>query len=66
VPGCPYPISDKRGDPNIFEVDHIQAISNNGSNEVFNIQILCRTHNRQQSDRDEYEWAREHGMLFPK
>lgn len=66
VRGCTHPISDKKGGPDKYHVDHIKAVINGGSNWPDNLQILCGKHNLEKAARDEYEWAQEHGLLFPK
>lgn len=62
VPECRRPIAEHG--PHKYHVDHIRAIKNGGTNDPFNLQILCRFHNSQKHARDEYEWAQSHGRLF--
>lgn len=64
VSGCQFAIA--ASGKNKYHIDHIRAICNGGGNEPENIQILCATHNLQKSKQDEYLWANEHGLLFPK
>jgi hypothetical protein len=62
VPNCTHSIAATG--PNKYHVDHVKAIKNGGANDKHNLQILCRTHNIAKRDRDEYEWAQQHGRLF--
>jgi hypothetical protein len=49
-----------------YQIDHIQAVLNGGSNNPENLQILCAFHNRQKGSEDEYVWAQKNGALFVK
>jgi hypothetical protein len=66
VPNCEHPISDVRGDKNIFNVDHIIPLKPKsgpvGTNWPSNLQILCWKHNNQKRNRDPYKWAEENGL----
>src|SRR5947209_6745749 len=59
VPGCKHPISDKRGSPDRYHVDHIIPLKPRsgppGTNWPENLQILCKTHNQHKRNRDPYE-----------
>jgi 5-methylcytosine-specific restriction endonuclease McrA len=55
VPGCQYPISDRKGKDK-YHVDHIQPISRGGSNGPENLQILCGFHNTSKLDQDYQDW----------
>jgi 5-methylcytosine-specific restriction endonuclease McrA len=66
VPNCEHPISDVRGDKNIFHVDHIIPLKPKsgpaGTNWPSNLQILCWKHNTQKRNRDPQKWAEENGL----
>ena len=62
VPNCEKPISEHGKDR--FHVDHVIAVSRGGSNDAFNLQILCKFHNIQKHDLDPIEWAQRNGLLF--
>jgi len=47
-----------------WEVDHIQPISQGGSNNKANLQILCRPCNRYKADKDPFRHARLLGRLL--
>lgn len=49
-----------------FHVDHVCPLARGGGNGTDNLQLLCRICNQRKSARDEYEWAQDNGMLFPK
>lgn len=64
VKGCIYPITDEKGSPHKYQVDHVQPVTKGGSNGPENLQILCRTHNAKKHNKEANEWAQEHGLLF--
>lgn len=64
IPDCVHPISTRGR--NKYHVDHVKALISGGSDDKSNLQILCRYHNVSKHKKDEYKWAQEHGMLFPK
>lgn len=49
---------------NGYEEDHIIALINGGTNWINNIQLCCRSCNRQKTDKDELEFMRSKGWLF--
>lgn len=64
VKGCTYAIA--ASGKNRYHIDHVKALINGGSDSPDNLQILCRRHNLQKKDKDEYLWAQTvHGTLFP-
>ena len=64
VKNCTHPIASSG--KHKYHVDHIKPVIRGGSNDPFNLQLLCAPCNLKKHDKDEYEWAQEHGMLFPK
>jgi|SRR5579859_1848648 len=48
----------------MYEVDHITALSRGGSNSIRNIQLLCVSCNRRKNAKDPIEWAQENGRLI--
>lgn len=62
VPDCTHPISNQRRSKDYYNVDHIKALRNGGSNWPLNIQILCRYHNANKGISDEFAWAKKHGI----
>lgn len=66
VPNCEHPISEVRGDKDIFHVDHIIPLKPKsgpaGTNWPSNLQILCWKHNTQKRNRDPQKWAEENGL----
>ena len=50
---------DGRRDPRYLEVDHIRPRSNEGSDELYNIAILCSPCNRRKGDRMTIEQLRQ-------
>ena len=47
-----------------YHVDHIQPLSKNGSNDKFNLQMLCARCNLVKSNKDPMTWAAENGRLL--
>jgi 5-methylcytosine-specific restriction endonuclease McrA len=47
-----------------YEIDHIVALAKGGSNDIANIQLLCKPCNRGKHTKDPLEWAREQGRLL--
>lgn len=47
-----------------FEADHIVALSKGGSNDIRNIQLLCKRCNRSKHAMDPILWAQENGRLL--
>jgi HNH endonuclease len=62
VPNCPHPISE--AGENKYHVDHVEPLARGGSNDRYNLQILCGTHNMQKNSACPYEWAQRNGLLF--
>lgn len=58
---CPYCKKDIR---KIFDVDHIVAISNGGSNTARNLQLTCPRCNRSKNNKDPMVFARSLGRLL--
>ena len=50
------------GDNRLLEIDHIKAISKGGHHTFTNIQLLCRTHNRDKGNRDERQYRQAKGI----
>lgn len=44
--------------------DHRQALARGGSNDILNMELLCRPCNGSKSDKDEIAWAQENGRLL--
>lgn len=44
--------------------DHRQALANGGTNDIMNIELLCRPCNQRKSAKDEIAWANENGRLI--
>jgi 5-methylcytosine-specific restriction endonuclease McrA len=47
-----------------YDVDHIVALSNGGSNDKYNLQLLCTYCNRSKHAKDPIEFMQEKGMLL--
>ncbi len=58
-PNCGASIRNRR-----FEIDHIVALSKGGSNDIRNIQLLCKPCNRSKHTKDPIVWAQEQGRLL--
>lgn len=50
--------------PGKFEIDHVVAIVNGGTNWPYNLQLLCRRCNRKKHTQDDIKWANSNGKLF--
>lgn len=46
-----------------FHVDHVVPLSRGGSNDKFNLQMLCATCNLRKSNKDPIQWAQQIGRL---
>lgn len=63
MPNCRYPIDGVKGSPNKYTVDHIIAVTREGSsNDKSNLQILCKPHNSMKNRKDARKWAAKHGI----
>lgn len=47
-----------------YHRDHRTALANGGTNDIGNIELLCRSCNLRKSDKDEIQWAQEMGRLL--
>lgn len=54
---------DRIGKSNVH-VDHIQPIANGGSNDKYNLQILCKSCNLSKGSIDPGLWAKKNGRLL--
>ena len=47
-----------------FHRDHRTALARGGSNDIDNIELLCRSCNSRKRDKDSIQWANENGRLL--
>lgn len=47
-----------------FHRDHIVALANGGTNDIGNIQLLCKPCNLRKNDKDPIDWAQQNGRLL--
>jgi len=47
-----------------YHRDHIEALSNGGTNDIYNIQLLCPGCNHRKHAKDPIAWANENGLLL--
>jgi len=52
-------LTHRRISTDLWEADHIVPVDSGGGNNLSNLQVLCRHHNRQKSDKNWEEFERE-------
>ena len=59
---CLRPIRD----PRFADIDHIRPVSKMGGNELTNLRVLCRRHNRARGNRESWTPRTRRRSLFPQ
>lgn len=58
------PLKLKKSGKNKFHVDHIMPLAKGGSNDKYNLQLLCPDCNLRKHAKDPIDWAQENGRLL--